>query len=108
MVATPLTDKTPVTLVQRAKWDDFTSGYRIKAMGNPEIAFVYVQRGCGPLPVFRAVPSTETLTRLGGYVQLDVKTKAHLEHLANKAIAAGSRQIDIGVALSPPGEFKDD
>ncbi|HVJ35179.1 MAG TPA: hypothetical protein VND94_18860 [Terriglobia bacterium] len=108
MAVAPLTDKSPVTLVQRAKWDDFTSGYRIKAVGNPEVAFVYVQRGCGPLPVFRAVPSTETLARLGGYVQIEPKTVAHLQQLANNAIMAGTRQIDIGVALSPPGEFKDD
>lgn len=108
MPAKPLTDKSPIQLVQRAKWDEFTSGYRIKAVGNPEVAFVYVQRGCGPIPAFRAVPSGDNLARLGGYVQLESKVKAHLEQLANDAIVAGTRQIDIGVALSPPGEFKDD
>ena len=108
MPAKPLTDKSPIQLVQRARWDDFTSGYRVKAVGNPEVAFVYVQRGCGPIRTFDAVPNSQTLERLGGYVQLESKVKAHLEQLANNAVAAGTRQIDIGVALLPPGQFKDD
>lgn len=108
MAGKPLSDKSLVTLVQRAKWDDFASGYRIKAVGNADVAFVYVQRGCGPIDSFRAVPSADALARLGGYVQIDAKAKVVLEQLANAAIAESRRQIDIGVVLSPPGEFKDE
>lgn len=108
MAAILLTDKSPVTLVQRAKWDDYLRSYRVKAVGNSEVAFVYVQRGCGPLREFDRVPGDDELAQLGGYVHIDAKTKVNLEYLANNAIMAGTRHIDIGVKLSPPGEFKDD
>jgi hypothetical protein len=101
-----LNSKAPVVLVQRAQWIAPMDCFRVKAVGNPDVTCIFVQRGCGPIRFFDAAPNENALEKYSGYVPIPESTKLELERLANESIAKGTRQIGVGMALSWPGAFK--
>jgi hypothetical protein len=91
-------DRSPVSLGEKALWDERLGVFRVKVQGNRHVGSLVILRS-SDMPISHldaTLPHKQT--KLGQFL------RERLEVVVNASIARGSRDVGHGMTLLSPGE----
>lgn len=91
-------DRNPVSLGEKAVWDERLGVFRVKVQGNRDVGSLVILRSAD-MPIAHldsTLPHKQT--KLGQFL------RERLELAVNAAIASGTREVGDGMALLRPEE----
>ncbi len=101
-MATKDSDRSPVSIGEKALWDERLGVFRVKVQGNRNVGSLTILRSAD-MPISHldsTLPHKQT--KLGQFL------RERLELAVNAAITAGSRELGDGLSLLTPDETPKD